>query len=616
MKETKFIEQNHKKWEEFEHLSKNKEKDSALYSKLFIQITDDLSYARTFYGNRSVRVYLNNLAQSIFLKVFNRKKKKKSVFRNFWMEELPSIMYYHRKEFLISFVVVVLAILIGLLTYQHDPSFANKILGDEYLEMTAKNIAKKDPMAVYKQSNPIEMFIMIVSNNLMVDVLTFFSGLILSIGSIFVLIRNGLMLAAFQYYFIERDLFRESFLAVWLHGTLEISAMIICGAAGIVLGKGLVFPGTYSRTQAFFSSAQRATKIFFSALPITFVAGIIESFLTRYTNAPDILRLGLIVSSLLFILSYYVYLPWLKKRNGTLKNIEAEKILPENFTPFEFYKIKKISEIIIDTFKIFRKYIGNYLSILFWCTLLFTIVGATIGKLYLIENINLEYPDTYNINKLFVLNSINIFVYVFPIFFTYISTKTAYIFQLEFNLLQQAKKTVYFIEWCKINYQKIFFNLLLQVFFFIIISKFYVLFFLVPIQFIGTFILIFPTIEKTNFVNAFFQVTINGIFNLFIINLVFFLLIYSFYTLTQETSLIGIIQNAISMNFNDEVFESNQFYLIVYLITVSPIIILAYIFLTIYQGVFYFSQKEKISADGLKNQIENLGKHKKNVLQK
>ncbi len=616
MKETKFIEQNHKKWEEFEHLSKNKEKDSALYSKLFIQITDDLSYARTFYGNRSVRVYLNNLAQSIFLKVFNRKKKKKSVFRNFWMEELPSIMYYHRKEFLISFVVVVLAILIGLLTYQHDPSFANKILGDEYLEMTAKNIAKKDPMAVYKQSNPIEMFIMIVSNNLMVDVLTFFSGLILSIGSIFVLIRNGLMLAAFQYYFIERDLFRESFLAVWLHGTLEISAMIICGAAGIVLGKGLVFPGTYSRTQAFFSSAQRATKIFFSALPITFVAGIIESFLTRYTNAPDILRLGLIVSSLLFILSYYVYLPWLKKRNGTLKNIEAEKILPENFTPFEFYKIKKISEIIIDTFKIFRKYIGNYLSILFWCTLLFTIVGATIGKLYLIENINLEYPDTYNINKLFVLNSINIFVYVFPIFFTYISTKTAYIFQLEFNLLQQAKITVYFIEWCKINYQKIFFNLLLQVFFFIIISKFYVLFFLVPIQFIGTYILIFPTIEKTNFVNAFFQVTINGIFNLFIINLVFFLLIYSFYTLTQETSLIGIIQNAISMNFNDEVFESNQFYLIVYLITVSPIIILAYIFLNIYQGVFYFSQKEKISADGLKNQIENLGKHKKNVLQK
>ena len=616
MKETKFIEQNHKKWEEFEHLSKNKEKDSALYSKLFIQITDDLSYARTFYGNRSVRVYLNNLAQSIFLKVFNRKKKKKSVFRNFWMEELPSIMYYHRKEFLISFVVVVLAILIGLLTYQHDPSFANKILGDEYLEMTAKNIAKKDPMAVYKQSNPIEMFIMIVSNNLMVDVLTFFSGLILSIGSIFVLIRNGLMLAAFQYYFIERDLFRESFLAVWLHGTLEISAMIICGAAGIVLGKGLVFPGTYSRTQAFFSSAQRATKIFFSALPITFVAGIIESFLTRYTNAPDILRLGLIVSSLLFILSYYVYLPWLKKRNGTLKNIEAEKILPENFTPFEFYKIKKISEIIIDTFKIFRKYIGNYLSILFWCMLLFTIVGATIGKLYLIENINLEYPDTYNINKLFVLNSINIFVYVFPIFFTYISTKTAYIFQLEFNLLQQAKITVYFIEWCKINYQKIFFNLLLQVFFFIIISKFYVLFFLVPIQFIGTYILIFPTIEKTNFVNAFFQVTINGIFNLFIINLVFFLLIYSFYTLTQETSLIGIIQNAISMNFNDEVFESNQFYLIVYLITVSPIIILAYIFLTIYQGVFYFSQKEKISADGLKNQIENLGKHKKNVLQK
>ncbi|HNY55565.1 MAG TPA: hypothetical protein PKI86_08055, partial [Chitinophagales bacterium] len=68
MKETKFIQQNKKKWADFESLSKSKHKDSNLYSKLYIQITDDLSYARTFYSNRSVRVYLNNLAQDIFHK--------------------------------------------------------------------------------------------------------------------------------------------------------------------------------------------------------------------------------------------------------------------------------------------------------------------------------------------------------------------------------------------------------------------------------------------------------------------------------------------------------------------------------------------------------------------
>jgi uncharacterized membrane protein SpoIIM required for sporulation len=281
MKETKFIEQNKKKWAEFEDLSRSKHKDSNLYSKLYIQITDDLSYARTFYSNRSVRVYLNNLAQDIFHKIFSRNRKKQSVLKDFWMEDLPSIMYHHRLELLISFLVLIVSIAIGLLTYQNDPAFATKILGDGYVQMTAENIAKKDPMAVYKQSGPIEMFIRIVLNNLMVDIRTFFSGLIFSIGSVLVLLYNGLMLSAFQFYFIKRGLFWDSFLAVWLHGTLEISAMVICGAAGIVLGKGIVFPGTFSRTQAFFSSAQRATKIFFSILPITFAAGIIESFLTQ-----------------------------------------------------------------------------------------------------------------------------------------------------------------------------------------------------------------------------------------------------------------------------------------------------------------------------------------------
>ena len=269
MKETKFIEQNKKKWAEFEDLSQTKHKDSNLYSKLFIQITDDLSYARTFYSNRSVRVYLNNLAQDIFHKVFSRNKKKQSVIKDFWMEDLPSIMYHHRLDLLIAFLVTVTAVAIGLLSYKHDPAFANKILGEGYLEMTAENIAKKDPMAVYKSMHPMEMFIKIATNNLLVDIRTFFSGLVFGIGSIIILIYNGMMLSAFQYYFIERNLFYESFLAVWLHGTLEISAMVICGAAGIVLGKGLVFPGTYSRTQAFFSSAQRATKIFFSVLIFT-----------------------------------------------------------------------------------------------------------------------------------------------------------------------------------------------------------------------------------------------------------------------------------------------------------------------------------------------------------
>ena len=450
MKETKFIEQNKKKWADFESLSKSKHKDSNLYSKLYIQITDDLSYAKTFYTKRSVRVYLNNLAQDIFHKIFSRNRKKQSVIKDFWMEELPSIMYHHRLELLISFLVLVVSIAIGLLTYKHDASFANKILGDGYMQMTAENIAKKDPMAVYKQTGPIEMFLRIVLNNLMVDVQTFFSGLVFSIGSVLVLLYNGLMLSAFQFYFIKRGLFWDSFLAVWLHGTLEISAMVICGAAGIVLGKGIVFPGTYSRTQAFFSSAQRATKIFFSVLPITFVAAIIESFLTRYTKAPDALRLALIFVSLFFILGYYVYLPWLKKRNGTLRRPEAEKVLPEIFSPFEFYQIKKVSEIILDTFRLFRKYAGDFFIPVFWSSVIITIVGLTLNKKYLLEDIYYTEWSFANLEHYFIGSEQNWFSILIPVLFFFVSLQVSYIFYKEHSE-QTNSSLLSFNEWLKIN---------------------------------------------------------------------------------------------------------------------------------------------------------------------
>ena len=69
MRETHFIEQNKEKWNEFEQRFVD-ESDPEKVSNLFIQITDDLSYSRTYYPNRSVKIYLNNLAQ----KVFNEKK--------------------------------------------------------------------------------------------------------------------------------------------------------------------------------------------------------------------------------------------------------------------------------------------------------------------------------------------------------------------------------------------------------------------------------------------------------------------------------------------------------------------------------------------------------------
>ncbi len=362
MRETGFIKQNKEKWVEFEQTLKQKKKDPDSLSNLFVQVTDDLSYSRTFYPNRSVRVYLNNLAQQIFQSIYKNKKEKGNRFAIFWKEELPFIMYQTRKELLVSFLVFVLAMGVGVLSSAYDPEFYRLILGDSYVEMTKENIRTGDPMAVYKKRNEIDMFLGITINNLFVAFYTFILGVIMSIGTLAFLLYNGIMVGSFQYFFVEQGLFRESFLTIWMHGTLEISAIVIAGSAGIVMGNGLVFPGTYSRLQSFQVSARRAIKIMLGITPIFVFAAFIEGFLTRYTDLPDPVRLAVILLSLFFILGYFVWYPRHKANEG-FENIEPESRLNANGTDkAEFAGIKSNGEVFIQLFIFYRIYLKQIIT--------------------------------------------------------------------------------------------------------------------------------------------------------------------------------------------------------------------------------------------------------------
>lgn len=122
---------------------------------------------------------------------------------------------------------------------------------------------------------------------------------------------------AFQTFFYQHDLLWESFLAIWLHGTLEIWAIIVAGAAGLALGNGWLFPGTYSRLESFKRGAKKGLKIVVGTVPVFIMAGFIEGFVTRHTELPDALRFGFILLSLSFIFFYYIYLPNRKKHGST-----------------------------------------------------------------------------------------------------------------------------------------------------------------------------------------------------------------------------------------------------------------------------------------------------------
>jgi uncharacterized membrane protein SpoIIM required for sporulation len=174
-------------------------------------------------------------------------------------------------------------------------------------------------MAVYGGDSELLSFLGITINNVKVAFLTFVMGIFTSFGTCYFLMNNGIMVGAFVTFFIVRGLFVESILAIMLHGTLELSAIVIAGGAGITLGNGWLFPGSYSRIQSFVRAARHSVKVLASTVPLFVVAGFIEGFFTRYTEVGDLLRLLVILCSLAFVIFYYVLLPIKRHRNATSK---------------------------------------------------------------------------------------------------------------------------------------------------------------------------------------------------------------------------------------------------------------------------------------------------------
>jgi uncharacterized membrane protein SpoIIM required for sporulation len=310
LREVTFLKRNAEKWKKFEAFISSKGKvDPDTLAELFIELTDDLSYSRTFYPDSKTTQYLNSLAAKVHQSIYKSKKERKERFIQFWKYEAPLLFYKHRKEILISFLIFIISMLIGVVSSSGDSGFVRLILGDSYVNMTLDNIDKGDPMAVYKQMNGVDMFLGITFNNIRVSFFAFMLGLLISFGTAWILLRNGIMIGAFQYFFYIHDLLIESVLVIWIHGTLEISSIIIAGAAGLTLGNSILFPGTYSRRQSFMIGAKEGLKIIISLIPIFIIAGFLESFVTRHTGMPIFLSLTLIIGSLFFVVWYFVIYP-------------------------------------------------------------------------------------------------------------------------------------------------------------------------------------------------------------------------------------------------------------------------------------------------------------------
>ena len=323
MREVAFIKQNKQKWLNFEKAIFGKQlKNPDELASLYIQLVNDLSYAQTYYPKSKTILYLNNLAARAFQKIYKTKREETNRVVHFWKTEVPLVVYEYRRYVLYAFILFISFVTIGALSAAYDDSFVRLILSDDYVNQTLENIEAGDPVAVYKSGSNWGSFIGITLNNLYVGIKAFIYGVFAGLGTALVMLYNGIMVGAFQYFFYKEGVLWESVRGIWIHGSMEIFAIVIEGAAGLILGASILFPKTFSRLTSFKMGVKNGVKILISTFPFTIAAGFLEGFVTRYSNTmPNWLSVGIILTTLSLISFYYLIYPFIV--NQKLKKTHA-----------------------------------------------------------------------------------------------------------------------------------------------------------------------------------------------------------------------------------------------------------------------------------------------------
>jgi uncharacterized membrane protein SpoIIM required for sporulation len=159
-----------------------------------------------------------------------------------------------------------------------DPGAAAGLVPGEFQSVTQPRAEGQDLGLAPDEEAAFSAAIM--TNNIRVSLLAFAAGILLGLGTAAVLIVNGVLLGAIGGLAVGAGNGRPFFELVAAHGVLELSCIVVAGAAGLRFGWALVEPGPGTRGDALRREARPALALVLGTAPWLVVAGLVEGFVT------------------------------------------------------------------------------------------------------------------------------------------------------------------------------------------------------------------------------------------------------------------------------------------------------------------------------------------------
>ena len=240
-------------------------------------VAADLAFARRRFPSDPVVGHLERLAQrgrqAVYSSARSRNTAREFVSRGYWrrVRERPALLA-------IAAACLALPTLLAGYWAWRDPGPASGLAPSAYQSVTQPRRSGEDlGVSVDEQS---DLAASIFTNNIQVSLLAFAGGILLGLGTLYVLVENGILLGAVAGLAIGAGNGRPFFELVLAHGILELSCIVVSGAAGLRLASAIVDPGTRTRVDALRTESRAAVEMVIGTAVWLVVAGLVEGFLT------------------------------------------------------------------------------------------------------------------------------------------------------------------------------------------------------------------------------------------------------------------------------------------------------------------------------------------------
>jgi uncharacterized membrane protein SpoIIM required for sporulation len=280
-----FVESKKEIWSELEELvSKVQERSLKSLSSdeldrlgyLYRRVTSDLAVARRDFPGDKVVQYLNDLSAQASMIIYSGEPIKRGRIAEFFLETFPSTFRSYRWFIAVAFAIFILGFTWSYVTTLIYPEFGERVLPDQLVK-TIKSQKIWTEIPKYQRSLASSL---IMTNNIRVSFFAFALGITFMLGTVYVLLANGIMIGAVGGLCQVHGLSLPLWSFVSPHGYIELSVVFMAGGAGLAIGYSILNPSYMTRGRSLVEAAGRSVRLIGGCVPLLMAAGMIEGFLS------------------------------------------------------------------------------------------------------------------------------------------------------------------------------------------------------------------------------------------------------------------------------------------------------------------------------------------------